>query len=97
MNAFSRLGRQLASYWHQFRTVIAGEYRAIFFDPGVLLILVFALLIYSTLYSLAYGSGGAAQRAHRRGGRVAHVVQPHADRRVRCRTQHRRGPTNRRT
>ena len=56
MNAFSRLGRQLASYWHQFRTVIAGEYRAIFTDPGVLLILVFALLIYSTLYSLAYGS-----------------------------------------
>lgn len=32
------------------------EYRTIFTDAGVLLILVLALLIYSTLYSSAYGS-----------------------------------------
>ena len=32
----------------------ANEYRTIFTDKGVMLVLVFALLIYSTVYSLAY-------------------------------------------
>lgn len=32
------------------------EYRTIFTDGGVMLILVFALLIYATAYSLAYGA-----------------------------------------
>ena len=41
-------------YRHQFLTVAANEYRTIFSDKGVLLVLVFALLIYSTVYSLAY-------------------------------------------
>ncbi len=55
MSIVRKFTRQTASYWRQFRTVVANEYRTIFGDAGVLLILVFALLIYSTLYSLAYG------------------------------------------
>lgn len=55
MSIARRFTRQTASYWRQFRTVAANEYRTIFGDAGVLLILVFALVIYSTLYSLAYG------------------------------------------
>lgn len=55
MDTARRFTRQAASYWQQFRTVAANEYRTIFGDAGVMLILVFALLIYSTLYSLAYG------------------------------------------
>ncbi len=50
-----RLGRQLKSYRSQFVAVIHNEFRAIFTDEGALLILVFALFIYSTTYSLAYG------------------------------------------
>ncbi len=50
-----RLGRQLKSYRSQFVAVIRNEFRAIFTDEGALLILVFALFIYSTTYSLAYG------------------------------------------
>ena len=34
---------------------IRNEFRAIFSDGGVLLIIVFAMLIYTTIYSLAYG------------------------------------------
>lgn len=55
MSIGRRFIHQTTSYWQQFRTVIANEYRTIFGDAGVMLILVFALLIYSTLYSLAYG------------------------------------------
>lgn len=55
MRIIHRFTHQTTSYWRQFRTVVANEYRTIFTDAGVLLILVFALLIYSTLYSLAYG------------------------------------------
>lgn len=51
----SRLTRQLRSYGEQLRTVIANELRTIFTDAGVILILILALLIYSTVYSLAYG------------------------------------------
>ncbi len=51
----SRFTRQIASYWRQFTAVIGNEYRTIFTDGGVMLILVFALLIYGTVYSLAYG------------------------------------------
>lgn len=40
--------------WHEFRSVIGAEYRHIYHDAGVILVLVFALLIYSTAYSLAY-------------------------------------------
>ncbi|MDE5624111.1 MAG: ABC transporter permease, partial [Alistipes sp.] len=50
----NRFARQLKSYWHQLRAVMANEYRTIFSDGGVMLILIFALLIYATAYSLAY-------------------------------------------
>lgn len=50
-----RLLRQLKSYRGQLFSVIRNEFRAIFTDEGALLILVFALFIYSTTYSLAYG------------------------------------------
>lgn len=52
----NRLSRQLASYWMQFRSVVRNEFRTIFTDGGVMLILIFAMLIYATAYSLAYGS-----------------------------------------
>lgn len=40
--------------WREFVAVWKEEYRHIFSDAGVLLVLVFAILIYATLYSLAY-------------------------------------------
>lgn len=51
----NRLIRQLKSYRGQFVAVVRNEFRAVFTDEGALLILVFALLIYATTYSLAYG------------------------------------------
>ncbi|MDE5708300.1 MAG: ABC transporter permease [Alistipes sp.] len=50
----NRLARQIKSYWQQLGSVMGNEYRSIFTDGGVMLILIFALLIYSTVYSLAY-------------------------------------------
>lgn len=50
----SRFLRQIESYWQQLRSVMSNEYRTIFSDGGAMLILIFALLIYSTAYSLAY-------------------------------------------
>ena len=52
----SRFSRQMKSYRQQLLTVMRNEYRTIFTDGGVMLILVFALLIYATAYSLAYGA-----------------------------------------
>ncbi len=46
----------MTSYWQQLLSVMRNEYRTIFTDGGVMLILIFALLIYATAYSLAYGS-----------------------------------------
>lgn len=40
--------------WREFRSVVRAEYGHIFSDAGVVLVLVFAMLIYTTLYSLAY-------------------------------------------
>ncbi len=51
----SRLSRQLKSYRDQFIAVVRNEFRTVFTDEGALLIVVFALLIYSVSYSLAYG------------------------------------------
>lgn len=50
----SRFSRQMNSYWGQFRNVVRNEYATVFLDSGVILVLILALLIYSTLYSLAY-------------------------------------------
>ncbi len=44
----SRFTKQITSYWQQFRTVVRNEYGSIFTDAGVILVLVLALLIYST-------------------------------------------------
>ena len=52
----SRFTKQTASYWKQLGSVIRNEFRTIFKDGGVMLILIFALIIYATAYSLAYGS-----------------------------------------
>lgn len=52
----SRFSRQIKSYWQQFVLVVRNEFRSIFTDEGAMLILVFALLIYATVYSLAYGA-----------------------------------------
>ncbi|MDE5851671.1 MAG: ABC transporter permease, partial [Alistipes sp.] len=51
----NRLTCQLKSYRDQFVAVVRNEFRAVFTDEGALLIVVFALLIYSVSYSLAYG------------------------------------------
>lgn len=40
--------------WSEYGAVLRNEYRHIFRDPGVLLVMVFAIFIYSTLYSFAY-------------------------------------------
>ncbi|MDE5730374.1 MAG: ABC transporter permease [Alistipes sp.] len=52
----SRFSRQMNSYWRQFRSVVRNEYATVFSDSGVILVLILALLIYSTLYSLAYNN-----------------------------------------
>ena len=49
-----KIGRFCISYWRQYRSVTRNEFRQIFTDSGVILVLVLALLIYSTLYALAY-------------------------------------------
>ncbi|MEG2239927.1 MAG: ABC transporter permease [Alistipes sp.] len=51
----SRFTRQIISYWQQCLSVMRNEYRTIFTDGGVILVLILALIIYSTVYSLAYG------------------------------------------
>lgn len=40
--------------WKELKAVLRAEYGHIFTDAGVVLVLVFAILIYGTLYSLAY-------------------------------------------
>ncbi len=52
----NRMRQKATSWWQQLLAVLRGEYRAIFRDEGVVLVLVFAILIYSTLYALAYGT-----------------------------------------
>ena len=52
----SRFTRQAHSYWQQLGAVVRNEFRTIFKDEGAMLILIFALIIYATAYSLAYGS-----------------------------------------
>lgn len=40
--------------WREFRKVLLNEYRHIFTDGGVILVMIIALILYSTVYSLAY-------------------------------------------
>lgn len=44
------------TYKDSFLSVVRNEFKMIFTDNGVLLIIVFAMLIYTTIYSLAYGN-----------------------------------------
>ena len=52
----SRFTHQITSYWQQMLSVMRNEFRSIFTDAGVVLILVLALIIYATVYSMAYGA-----------------------------------------
>ena len=42
--------------WRELRAVVNSEYYHIFHDGGVILVLIIAFLLYSTLYSLAYNN-----------------------------------------
>ena len=46
----------LQAYRSEFASVIRNEYKAVFTDGGVLLVMVLAIFIYSTLYASAYAS-----------------------------------------
>lgn len=52
----NRFTHQMKSYRQQLAAVMRNEFRSIFTDEGVVLILVLALLIYATVYSMAYGA-----------------------------------------
>lgn len=52
----SKFSNTVKSHWTQLGTVMRNEYAHIFRDAGVMLIMVFAPLIYATIYSLTYGS-----------------------------------------
>ena len=43
------LGHILKTYWKQFLSVISNELHAIFTDAGVLLVVVLAIFIYTTI------------------------------------------------
>ena len=51
-----RFIHQITSYRQQMLSVMRNEFRTIFTDAGVVLILVLALIIYATVYSMAYGA-----------------------------------------
>lgn len=46
----------MKSYWKQFVSVAGNELHSIFTDAGVLLVVVLAIFIYTTIYSCAYGT-----------------------------------------
>ncbi len=56
MNATGEKHNLRPSLLHRTAEVMRSELREIFTDGGVLLIMVFAIFIYTTLYGLAYGS-----------------------------------------
>lgn len=51
-----RNGSYISLYLKETVSVMRNEFRTIFTDEGVMLILIFAIFIYSTLYGLAYGN-----------------------------------------
>lgn len=51
-----RLKSYISLYCHEMASIMRNEYRAIFSDPGVMLVIVFAIFIYSTLYSFGYNN-----------------------------------------
>lgn len=50
------LKEQISLYCRETASVMRNELRSIFTDQGVMLVLVFAIFIYSTIYGLAYGN-----------------------------------------
>ncbi len=50
-----KFSKRISLYCRECASVMRNEYREIFSDAGVMLVLVFAIFIYSTLYSLGYG------------------------------------------
>ena len=52
----NRLRDTVRSYRRQLYAVMRNEYATIFSDKGVMLVMIFALLIYPTIYSLGYGA-----------------------------------------
>ncbi len=51
-----RLKEYFALYCREIAAIMRNEYREIFSDPGVMLVIVFAIFIYSTLYSFGYNN-----------------------------------------
>lgn len=51
-----KLKKYVTLYIKETAAVMRNEYREIFSDGGVMLIMIFALFIYATLYGLAYGN-----------------------------------------
>jgi ABC-2 type transport system permease protein len=51
----NRIRNILQAYYSEFLSVVRNEYRAIFTDGGVALVLVMAIFIYTIIYSFAYG------------------------------------------
>ena len=49
-------GRYISLWLKETASVMRNEFRSIFTDEGVMLVLVFAIFIYSTIYGLAYGN-----------------------------------------
>lgn len=50
------LRRKISLYGVETASVIRNEFRSIFTDEGVMLVMIFAIFIYSTIYGLAYGN-----------------------------------------
>ena len=87
----SRFTHQMTSYWQQMLSVMRNEFRTIFTDAGVVLILVLALIILRHRLLDGLRGAGAPQRADRGGGRMPHADQPQPDRDLQRRAEHRRG------
>ena len=51
-----KLKEYISLYRHEIASVMRSEYREIFSDPGVMLVIIFAIFIYSTLYSFGYNN-----------------------------------------
>ena len=64
------------SKFREFSSILRNEYRHIFHDAGVILIVIGAIFIYSTAYSLAYKNEVAAQRSGSRRRQQSYGPEP---------------------
>lgn len=51
-----RLKEYISLYGREIASIMRNEYREILSDPGVMLVIIFAIFIYSTLYSFGYNN-----------------------------------------